>query len=64
MSKVIPGAEFDRPLEELTREELLAPPLPDNMGDVMPDVLAAMEEGGAFLKELLARRASAEKDPK
>jgi hypothetical protein len=61
MNKVIPGAEFDCSPDELSVEELLAPPLPDNTGDTIPDLLEAIEEGGVFLKELLARRASAEK---
>jgi hypothetical protein len=62
MSKVIPGALFDPPIDSLRREELLAPPLPDNKEEVVSDIIGACEEYAIHFQALLAGKA-AEKDP-
>jgi len=59
MSKVVPGATFDREPASLSPDELKAPPLPDNEGEIVSDVLGAFNEYSTHCQALLASKASA-----
>jgi len=61
MSEIIPGAKFDRAVDSLSSEELLAPPLPDNNEEVVSDMLGACDEYAARFKTLLSSHASTPK---
>jgi len=55
MCRVVPGAEFDQDPASLRPEELKAPPLPDNDGELVSDVLGAFDDNEGHFQAVLAR---------